>query len=466
MASTIWSPGGLSVLGETAPERIIANSFTILEKIGMRVENDEICARLVAGGARLAGTSGRLTFPESILRESIELSSKMDWSPRPVTISSAAEIYQGMYLDPADGLPKEWTEARLRDYLAVVDICENVGTAHMLGCPLAESPIMLQPLYERFFAWKYGYRSGGSIWDSDLLDRLERIHHIYAEETGVDAQAVFQGTVWLISPLRFGAVEASQFLHFAKRGFRVHVGSNGALGGAFPVTLSGALSLQLAELLFIHILENAYFGITTIHLSTQLAATEMRTGALQYGRPEMILANLAMSQIARQMGAQFQGHCGLSDAKVPGHEAGVQKISSAFGNIMACGEAYVASGLLATDEICSPVQLLLDDEALGTLARVARGISAEKDDLAFDTIVEEVESGFFLASEHTALRFREELWQTRFWSTSMYSAWSQNGSRIDTDLARERSLDAIRTAEPRISRLTPSCEARLLAAMK
>ncbi|MGI6251797.1 MAG: trimethylamine methyltransferase family protein, partial [Anaerolineaceae bacterium] len=253
----------------------------------------------------------------------------------------------------------------------------------------------------------------------------------------------FCGTVYLVSPMKFSHEEAAQYEWFARQGWEVSVGSMGSLGGTTPITPAGALALQLAEGLVLQIMRRCFFGHMELNLGNSLSVIDVRTGAFQYGRPEQTLLNLAGAQIARQLGARYNGHGGLSDAREPGFESAMQKTASALINGISSGHGHVAAGLLAVDEVFSPEQLLLDAEMLSYLKRLSMGFSTEIEDFALDTVLEAGWGGHFLDKDHTVEHFRQSLWSPVLFSTQSYSMWHSSGGRSAMQGIRERAKEAM-----------------------
>ncbi len=457
---------GNEVLSHTEIMQIIEAACLILEKTGTEIENTEILARLSDFGGDVNDLSGRIRFKKSFTENFIHESEKVSWENRPVTFTASAEIYQGYLLDPADNKYKEWTEQRFFDYIRLARALPNIDSVSMLGCPLKEVPVSLQPLYEKLYAWKYGISAGSSIWDTNLCGKIYEMWQVYASYTGKPTNELFNGTVYLISPFKFGKIEAEQFMWFYKKGLRVAVGTLGSLGGTTPVTLAGALALHLAENLFLNILTRAFFGGKTLSMANSVSSLDMLSAAFQYGRPEQTLLSIAGAQIAKYLGSYYGGHGGLSDAKVPGHEAGVQKASSAIFNAVTYGHGNISAGLLGVDEIYSPIQMILDDELTGSLKMICKGIEVNEETLALDVIDEIGPGGNFLDTDHTSLNFRKSLWQPDIWSREMYSAWKETGKKNDIDKAKQK-YDYIMSGNKHMMRhISEETEKRLMEIIK
>ena len=114
------------------------------------------------------------------------------------------------------------------------------------------------------------------------------------------------------------------------------------------------------------------------------------------------------------------------------------------------------AGLLSIDEVCSPIQMILDNEWIGALARFAHAFEISEEAIGLETILEAGPGGQFLDKMHTARYHRSEHWQPRLWSRRMLGPWLADGARTDADRAREIALQVeaeVREcgAEPRIA---------------
>ncbi len=315
----------------------------------------------------------------------------------------------------------------------------------------AASPSLpeLEPLYERYYAWKYGASDHGSIHLDELCPYVLELCEIAAQHTGRPLAEVFKGTVYLIPALKLGRHEAYQVQYFRQRGLRVHIGDMYAMGGSAPVTLAGAVALNVAEQLALRILDGALFGDRRLHLGCSISVMDMRTAIYPYGRPEMGLTNLMTAQMARFYGASFSGHAGLSDAKLPSVEAGAQKALTAIPTLMAGGSFWMDAGLLSTDEVCSPIQMVLDNEFLGALKQFTCDFDITDESIGFDTIREAGPGGGYIDKPHTARHFRKEHWRPSIWTRHMLTPWLDGDRRIDADRARDKVLEvAAQPSEP------------------
>lgn len=453
---------GFKVLNDKEILQIIDTAMHILEKSGVWVENVSMLDRLAEFGGKADYDKQRIYFEKRLIEQFISKRKKAKWDQRPVSFTAAVEIFQGYFLDPADDSYKQWDQKSFLNYIKVAKGLKNISGIYLLGCPVKEVPLQQQPLYEKLYCWKYGITGGEAIWNTALCPQILELFKVYSDEIGKDIKDVFNGRVYLISPLKFGRVETEQFMYFYEKGLKPRVGYNGALGAAYPATIAGGLALQLAENFFVSIINKTFYNEDEFSIGTSISATDMSTGAFQYGRPEKNISNVAMSQIARFLGVEFSGHCGLSDAKVPGCEAGMQKVSSAIFNAIAGGNGHIAAGLLSSDEVFSPIQMIFDDEITGAFKHVCNGVEVNEETLALESIIEEGPGSNFLATEHTAMNFREALWQPSVWSKSMFGQWDSKGRKNDTDIAKEKYFKLIKNDSLLTSNISEKAESEIM----
>jgi trimethylamine:corrinoid methyltransferase-like protein len=317
----------------------------------------------------------------------------------------------------------------------------------MLGCRIPV-PAPLEPLYERYYNWKYGGSEGGSIYLDEICPYLFELYQVRADYQNIPIEDAFKSTVYLLPALKLGRHEAYQVQYFRERGLQVGIGDMYAMGGSTPVTLAGAVTLNWAESLALQILNWAWFGVRRFHLGCSISAMDIKTMIYPFGRPEMTMANVISAQIARHFGASFSGHAGLTDSKLPSVESGAQKAMSAAVTLMIGGSVWIDAGLLAMDEVYSPIQMILDNELLSALKHYTIDLEISDASIGLETVFEAGPGGGYLDKHHTVQYMRKERWHPEIWSRQMLQPWLASGSKLDVDIAREIALNIQQNMEP------------------
>ena len=437
-------------------ENLHRNILRILEEIGVRVENAALLDRLAAIGGRVHAAESVARFPAGVVEAFLQSVPKIDWTTRRPNLMVRASFYAGEYLDARTGALGPLTEQNVREYLTVARALPNVTGTFLTGCPWcgrAED----EPLYERLYAWKYGSEHSGILYPLESRERLLTLYEAYAQLRKKPVSELFCGGVFMMSPLRFGAEEAAQYLWWQGRGFPIEVSHMTTAGLTAPVTTAGVVAVNVAEEIAIALLRKACYGESRLNFCTMISSVDMRTMVRPYGCPELVSANRVVADIARFYGVACFGHSGVTDAKRPGCEAGAQKAMNALGTLLGGADAMIDAGLLSSDEIYSPVQMILDNELAGALKHLLRPVACDDDAIGFEAIREAGPGGLFTGLPHTLERYRDELWQPQVWTRLLRDAWRTAGSKQDIDLARDR-FEAIMARPPEIEKLTPDEE--------
>jgi len=121
-------------------------------------------------------------------------------------------------------------------------------------------------------------------------------------------------------------------------------------------------------------------------------------------------------------------------------------------------------GLLSVDEIISEEQLVIDNEFVGMLKRMARGFELSEEAMAMDVIKDVGPGGLYLATEHTLRNYRTELWQPDLFTREMYAPWVAKGKRTDRELAAQRVEELLAKDLP--FGISEDAEKRLLAVIE
>ncbi len=452
------------VLSAAEKETIHRNVLRVLGEIGMQIEHDGILSRLADSGLPVDTGEQRVRFPAERVDALLAACPKSDWSTRVPTVATNVGVYAGRYHVPGTMHLEDWRRETFELYLRFAKALPEVDAVELMGCPL-RVPAATESLWERFFAWKCGVTPAGSLHPASASGAIHDLLQAYAEMTGQTLEDVFSGICYMISPLRLAAAECEQVWYWYEKGLQVAVGTMPTAGTSTPVTLAGHTVMRLAETFALAILNQVLFDDNSLRLTSSAAANDMQTMIRPFGRPEQPIGNAMMTSMARFYGVGIGGHSGLSDAKLPSPEAGAQKCMSALGTLLSGADASVCIGLLATDEVCSPVQAVLDCEYVRVLRRFLHEYEVTDESIGFDTIKDVGPGGSFMATMHTAMNFRDELYVPEFWERQGLAYWLDQGGQIDIDRAAKRSQELLAEA-PAEDLLTPDQQGELKAIIK
>lgn len=437
----------------------------ILSEIGVTCAHDTLLDRLADMGAVVDRAPQVVRFPvawlERFLAEScdeyddddaLEVSCTLPWGKRRA-YSGGMEATAGCYPQfclTDDGRFVPHTQATIADFTRLADALPHIDRLGVMGVP-SDVPPLLGPLVMRLLAWKHANRklSGcGEVRDVRLIPHILEMGRIVADHRGEPESRTSFAEVELLSPLRFGAVEAEIFVRFWQAGLKAGIGFMPIAGASTPVTLAACLSIMIAESLFVSILYRACYGLKKLYLQANSSGLDMRTGMFPFGRPERALLILAAGQMARHYHAGLWASVIHNDSKAEDIEAGYAASFNAIPGIMAGTIGLESYGLVSCGEANSAVQLVIDDEYVGALKRFTAGFEVSADTLAWEDVLERGIGGTFLNTDHTAAHFRREFWQPGLFTRETLNSWLTGDRKHAVERAREKAAALLAEHHP------------------
>ena len=281
-------------------------------------------------------------------------------------------------------------------------------------------------------------------WEARSLMRMAEALAGGAEE--LRRRPLFTAIICTVSPLhqeRFGMDLA---LVLAEAGIPVSFYPMPILGATGPVTIAGSAVVANAEFVSgATLVQLAHPGAPVIHGGGPTAMS-MSSGAYASSSPEALLLRSCQGHMADFYGVPAWYGAGATTAKEPG-------IQSAYENALAMFMAYAngadvtfGTGLLDGSRILCLENLVVDNEILGMVKRILRGIEVSDETLAVDLIETMGFNGNYLFDRHTRAHVRE-LWQATLGETGTYEAWKTAGGRSTTEKAQARVAEIL-AAEP------------------
>ncbi len=361
--------------------------------------------------------------------------------------------YPLRWVDPRDGDVKPQTLSANIDLMRLSDFIPHIEAIGTVGVP-SDIPPLLQPFFMRLVNWRYTTKLSNSyvIWSARLCPHIVDFCQAISEmEPGTGGMGRwFRANNYLVSPLRYPAASAEEFMWFYDHGYRCTFGQLSSIGGTTPVTLAGSVGLSLAETLAISWIMHVLHGDRGLAIRTVIPPLDMRTGFMPYGRPEQMLTLLAQRDVCRYIGTQDEYSFGTScAAKDTDFEAGLTKGFQAGLQLAALGKVTWSFGKFSTDEVIDPRMMLIENEFIDGIERVVKGVRAGAQSLPLDVVEEVGPGGVFLTHPHTMEHYRDELWTPSLMSGENLEAWKAAGSVSILEKARRRAVEIIDTHRPR-----------------
>jgi trimethylamine--corrinoid protein Co-methyltransferase len=247
-----------------------------------------------------------------------------------------------------------------------------------------------------------------------------------------DAQPRMYTNINSVSPLKHDFPMLDGAMRMARRGQPVIVTPFTLAGAMAPVTLSGAVTLSIAEgLAAIALIQIINPGCPCV-IGTFTSNVDMKSGAPAFGTPEYVRATQMTGQLARFYRLPLRSS-GVCAANVPDGQAMWETSNSLWAAIQSrTNVVYHAAGWLEGGLIASPEKFVMDCEMLQQFQRYFDpGLSATTaDDIAIDAIAEvgPTLGGNFFGIEHTQQRYTTAFYQPFLSDWRNYEAWEADGA--------------------------------------
>ena len=176
---------------------------------------------------------------------------------------------------------------------------------------------------------------------------------------------------------------------------------------------------------------------------------DQRDANLAQGAVEQALLNAATAQIARFYGIPSRGAGATTDSKMIDFQAGSETSMTAYLAALA-GVNYIiySVGSLESSLTMSYEKCVIDNEMLGGIKRVLKGIGVNKATLAVDVIGKVGPGGHYLSEKHTREFLEKEHYLVEVTDRSMRDAWEKRGAKEVREKARDKAKKILESHEP------------------
>ena len=173
--------------------------------------------------------------------------------------------------------------------------------------------------------------------------------------------------------------------------------------------------------------------------------------------------NAASAQISNWLGLVSGVARSMADTKVIDAQYGAEKgVAALAAPLSRANMIYESAGRTVALLGVSFEGFVLDDDMLGNIYRVLRGIEISPETLVFDTIVEAVhEDGHFLSHPQTMLSMERDYFYPETADRDTPITWQENGS-LDAQARAKCRIHALVAEHPIY--LTPQADIRIRAA--
>jgi len=269
---------------------------------------------------------------------------------------------------------------------------------------------------------------GSSTSREAALDAMEMAGIAWGGKDQIQDKPVMVGMISSLSPLQYSSEMIGAMIEYARHGQVNMIGLLMMAGTTGPVTLPGLLALQNAEMLAGIVLSQLVNPGAPVIYGSSSTATDMRTGSLAIGAPELSMIQNATAQMAKYYKLPCRGSGGLTDAHCPDMQAGIESALALNATIMSGANLILhACGILGSYQSMSFQKFLADEEICGMMRRMLKPLEVTRERLDLDTIKSVGIGNEFLTHPDTLAHCRTEFYQSNVMNREDYTTWREKG---------------------------------------
>jgi len=436
------------ILTQNEIEKIHETRLRILEEVGVVFSYAPAREILAKGGAKVDGQ--RVYFPPAMVEEALKKApSSFKLHARDpqkdVVIDTKTTTYVGPYGSPyVIDLDKGRRESTLEDFINITKLehmMDNIDIMSHIPCEPNDIPPEKRAAEMCYLTLKYSDKPlmGSVLGYENAKKNIEMAALVFGGVDVIKEKPVIISIPCTLTPLSYDDKMAGAIIAYAEYRQPQLINSLCIAGATTPATVAGTVALQNAEILAGIVLAQLVSEGTPIVYSASSSNAEMRYGTLSIGSPEDAVFSLVNGQLAKYYNLPCRISGALSDSKCCDTQAAYESAVTLTMAQMAGGNFILhAAGILDGYNTVSYEKLMIDDEIIGMLRRIDRGVTVNEDTLAFDVIKEVGPQGEFLSHEHTFMHFRSEFYQPVLSDRQNADQWEKNGALTAEQRANAR----------------------------
>lgn len=450
-------------------ERIHDASLTLLSELGIKVDYEPALDLLAENGCTVDRDEKMVTFPSDLVEWAIET------APASFTLHGRnpeqnVDVGDGEYAtSPAGSAPNVLTyedgrrPSTLEDFETFIKLTQMSDLMTTTGYNHAEPNDVDQEikhfrLLERTI--KHSDKPlKGDTWGADRAKASIEMAGIANDDPDLSKPYIF-ATINSVSPRTWDTKMTGGLMEYAKEGQPGILSPAVMAAASGPATLAGTLALGNAEILAGNVIAQLVNEGTPIIYGLPTSNVDIRYGSFSIGSPEGALCVAFTGQMGQFYDVPTRAGGGLTDAKIPDMQAGVESMLQLYTTIQSgVNLIHHAAGMLDSYSTSSPEKFLIDLDVIRYIERFREGVEVSEDTLAQDLIAEVDPGGHFLNKRHTLVNSKTEFLIPDLFYRNSYDSWEDEGEKSTFERAHDRKVELLEEYER--PPLDPDIEAEL-----
>jgi trimethylamine:corrinoid methyltransferase-like protein len=426
------------VLSDEQVTKVHQASLEVLSRVGVRVPHEDMLSQFEDAGAQVDRAEQKVRIPAALVLRSVEQATKRftlygrDLS-RTAEFGTGSRNYNSIageasWID-APGAARRYTSledvavaTRLGDALDHITIPGAMSDPHEIPVAwrcVAVLATMLRNTTKPVTFWLHDRASARFLVDMTIALR--------GSEEEATEHPLWYPFLEPISPLRFPFHGIDLLYETARLNLPVPIGPMAQMGLSAPSTVAGTLAIENAEILAGVCITQLIRPGMPVCYGGICHAFDMATTQMIFAGPEQAIFGVAMTQMGKHYGLPVYINVGLTDAKRPDAQAGMEAAATLVLGASAGADIFGHMGIAGVDQASSLDMLVFQNELISYVESVQREIDFSDDAFGLDVIGEVGPGGTFIDQPHTGRHFRKELWFPKQLDRRFYEAWLDAG---------------------------------------
>lgn len=440
---------GVQLLSVKQAQQIDAAGREILTRVGFRVLDEKLRRRLKRSGIRIDAGKQRAFMPDAWLEARLsEAPSRFmlygRGKGRDLSLGSGQLYFGngGRVFQLFDTATASMRPTVLQDIAQAACLVDQLEHLHFFIIPCQAYDIPAEHYHLNDFFQAFNNTEKHVMGGCDSVQGARQMHAlaslIAGDEKALRSRPFVSVITNPISPLTIDSV-ALQIIEFcAGKGLPVTCAPAPMAGATAPTTLAGTLAQMHAEALAgVALVQFLQPGAPVLYGAVP-SVMDLRKMNLAIGSVETAMLNAAAVALAHLHGLPIYASAGLTDTKVPDIQAGGEKMLSNLLVAQAGADfIHLAAGMLDSGNAISYEQFIIDDELIGMIYRLLRGIDVNADTLALDCIESVGPGGNFVLEDHTVDHMLEQHFYPQHCVRMPFDVWTREGEPTLVSHARD-----------------------------
>ena len=414
-------------------EPLAEGVLTVLEKVGVLCQNEEMLRALEAAGAKVDYSSQMVIFPRKMVEEFVDVLRKETAKEEqnghrkfkaPPLPSMGRQLAQ-FYYDDEIG---EKRSGNKQDFITLIKLGDMLHPETRVGHSLllTDVPALIEPFEAAMLLAEYARKPAPPfVWDVRQADYLAEMGEIL----GIQNWFAW-GAICFAHPLRFDKDVADKFARRVKAGVATGLTAMPVAGVTAPVTVEGFIVVASAEHIATWIAARSLNPEVGLFGAMWGGTVDMKTGEVSYSSFDAMFYSFATVEFLRKWcGKDIRvGGGEYCDAKKPGLYAALEKAYKSMTIAAFTGHhPSIGEGMLEEGKTISPVQMLLERDFGMAVQHFGVDIDPTDENIAISSILD-VGIGFeknHLSTEHTLRHYLHTLWLPEFIDRSGWDGFEQ-----------------------------------------